>query len=174
MVSPADRHERERLWWQAADNRRLHASSSQEVPAQNGFRTWGVRSGEQRRPRFLILPPGMQVEAIPSTDDWIRLKQGVAENDELEKQLLGASSSYTGLLAKAGRRRRLRGIARHVRVVDGNAMLSERCRTWQVQTSSSSSCACPGTECHRAPARDHGIRKHWSWSGSANTGAHCD
>jgi hypothetical protein len=78
-VSAADRHEREHsVVAGAADNRQLHASSSAgRYPGENDRPDVGVRYQESSDGRrFLILPPGMQTEAIPyDGTTWIRLKQ---------------------------------------------------------------------------------------------------
>ncbi|SAB06200.1 MbeB family protein [Enterobacter hormaechei] len=67
------------LWWQGqqiTDNY-THLRQQEDTLAKMTARTWGVRYQESSDGRrFLILPPGMQTEAIPMT--------------ELEKQLLSA------------------------------------------------------------------------------------
>jgi hypothetical protein len=66
------------LWWQGqqiTDN--YTSSSAGRYPGENDRPDVGsALSGEQRRPEVLILPPGMQAEAIPyDGTTWIRLKQ---------------------------------------------------------------------------------------------------
>ena len=67
------------LWWQGrqiTDNY-THLRQQEDTLAKMTARTWGVRYQESNDGRrFLILPPGMQAEAIPyDGTTWIRLKQ---------------------------------------------------------------------------------------------------
>ena len=67
------------LWWQGqqiTDNY-THLRQQEDTLAKMTARTWGVRYQESSDGRrFLILPPGMQTEAIPyDGTTWIRLKQ---------------------------------------------------------------------------------------------------
>ena len=67
------------LWWQGqqiTDNY-TNLRQQEDTLAKMTARTWGVRYQESRDGRrFLILPPGMQTEAIPyDGTTWIRLKQ---------------------------------------------------------------------------------------------------
>ena len=67
------------LWWQGrqiTDNY-THLRQQEDTLAKMTARTWGVRYQESNDGRrFLILPPGMQAEAIPyAGTTWIRLKQ---------------------------------------------------------------------------------------------------
>ena len=67
------------LWWQGqqiTDNY-THLRQQEDTLAKMTARTWGVRYQESSDGRrFLILPPGMQAEAIPyDGTTWIRLKQ---------------------------------------------------------------------------------------------------
>lgn len=67
------------LWWQGqqiTDNY-IHLRQQEDTLAKMTARTWGVRYQESNDGRrFLILPPGMQAEAIPyDGTTWIRLKQ---------------------------------------------------------------------------------------------------
>jgi hypothetical protein len=131
-VSAADRHEREHsVVAGAADNRQLHSIFvSRRYPGENDARTWGVRYQESSDGEFLILPPGMQNEAIPydgtKADE---TETGVAENDRAGKAVAERIRAATaGLLAKAGRMgERLRGMAEDVGLMQReNAVLNER------------------------------------------------
>ncbi|MCM8208062.1 mobilization protein, partial [Enterobacter hormaechei] len=67
------------LWWQGqqiTDNY-THLRQQEDTLAKMTARTWGVRYQESSDGRrFLILPPGIQTEAIPyDGTTWIRLKQ---------------------------------------------------------------------------------------------------
>lgn len=67
------------LWWQGqqiTDNY-THLRQQEDTLAKMTARTWGVRYQESSDGRrFLILPPGMQAEAIPyDGTTWIHLKQ---------------------------------------------------------------------------------------------------
>jgi len=67
------------LWWQGqqiTDNY-THLRQQEDTLAKMTALTWGVRYQESSDGRrFLILPPGMQAEAIPyDGTTWIRLKQ---------------------------------------------------------------------------------------------------
>ena len=67
------------LWWQGqqiTDNY-THLRQQEDTLAKMTARTWGVRYQESSDGRrFLILPPGMQTEAIPyDGTTWIRLKK---------------------------------------------------------------------------------------------------
>ena len=67
------------LWWQGqqiTDNY-THLRQQEDTLAKMTALTWGVRYQESSDGRrFLILPPGMQTEAIPyDGTTWIRLKQ---------------------------------------------------------------------------------------------------
>ena len=77
-VSAADRHEREHTvvaGQQITDNY-THLRQQEDTLAKMTARTWGVRYQESSDGRrFLILPPGMQTEAIDDGTTWIRLKQ---------------------------------------------------------------------------------------------------
>ncbi|MDS0041877.1 mobilization protein, partial [Enterobacter hormaechei subsp. xiangfangensis] len=67
------------LWWQGQQitNNYTHLRQQEDTLAKMTARTWGVRDQESSDGRrFLILPPGMQTEAIPNDGTtWISLKQ---------------------------------------------------------------------------------------------------
>ncbi|GAB7491237.1 TPA: MbeB family mobilization protein [Enterobacter hormaechei subsp. xiangfangensis] len=67
------------LWWQGQQITDNYTTLRQQEDtlAKMTARTWGVRYQESSDGRrFLILPPGMQTEAIPyDGTTWIRLKQ---------------------------------------------------------------------------------------------------
>jgi hypothetical protein len=67
------------LWWQGQQILDNYTAIRQQEDALRKLtaRTWGVRYQESSDGRrFLILPPGMQAEAIPyDGTTWIRLKQ---------------------------------------------------------------------------------------------------
>lgn len=67
------------LWWQGQQITDNYANIREQKAALEKLnaRTWGVRYQESSDGRrFLILPPGMQAEAIPyDGTTWIRLKQ---------------------------------------------------------------------------------------------------